>query len=83
MLHSLGNSLTVRSDTFIVRSIGESTNPLGEATIRVGFEAVVQRVPDWTDPSDPPEKTPLAALSEINQAFGRRFVVVALREIDL
>lgn len=83
VLHSLGNSLTVRSDTFIVRSIGESTNPLGEATIRVGFEAVVQRVPDWTDPSDPPEKTPVTALSEINQAFGRRFVVVALREIDL
>lgn len=82
VLHSLGNSLTVRSDTFIVRSIGESTNPLGEATIRVGFEAVVQRVPDWTDPGDPPE-TPVAALSDINQEFGRRFVVVALREIDL
>ena len=46
--------MSVRSDTFLVRCYGEVINPASGATeAKAWGEAVVQRVPDFVDQSDP------------------------------
>ncbi len=78
ILSTLGPMLTVRSDTFIVRAYGESLNPLTRAIEgRAWCEAVVQRIPEYTDVGTNPN-----AWEEslgINSEFGRKFVVVSFR----
>ncbi len=83
VLHGLAPCMTVRSDTFIVRSLGEAKSPDGRVLATVRLEAVVQRVPDWVESTDD-AATPVADLkSTANRNFGRRFAVVSLREIML
>jgi hypothetical protein len=83
VLHGLAPSMTVRSDTFIIRSLGEAKSPDGRVLATVRLEAVVQRVPDWVDSTDD-ASLPVAQLqSATNRTFGRRFSVVSLREITL
>ena len=87
LLSSLGPMLSPRSDTFTVRAYGESTNPLtGASTGRAWCEAVVQRVPDYVDQSDPSittlgNATAPASLpaTSINKVFGRKFTIVSFR----
>ena len=63
----LGPVLTVRSDTFLVRAYGDAVNPLtGAVGSRAWCEAVVQRVPDYVDPGDPPEA--VAGLTETKRS---------------
>lgn len=79
VLTSLAPCLTSRSDTFVIRSLGEARDPDGELLAQVRLEAVVQRVPEFIDPSDSPE-TPIDQLtSKANQRFGRRFQIVSHR----
>jgi len=81
VLHGLAPYITPRSDTFVIRSLGEARDTKGEVVNSVRLEAVVQRVADWWDPGDD-QTTALAELkSEVNKTFGRRFQVVAVREI--
>jgi hypothetical protein len=80
LLHGLAPFITPRSDTFTIRSLGEAKDASGNILATVRLEAVVQRVPEWVDPSDDPEK-PVAGLKKVNQDFGRRFQVVSIREI--
>ena len=54
LLQSLGSALTNRSDTFTIRSYGEATHPSGE-TGSAWLEVVVQRVPEFLDPTNPAE----------------------------
>jgi Tfp pilus assembly protein PilX len=88
LLEALGASLTVRSDTFIIRAYGESTDNKGAILAKAVCEAVVQRFPTFVDPDDAADKVQAAlgddarsitALSEPNRRFGRRFEVVSLR----
>ena len=77
MLEPIAPFLTVRSDTFIVRSVGHSKNPIsGETTSKTFCEAVVQRIPDRVDRNS-------ARLMENatsgNNIFGRRFVIKDIR----
>ena len=70
LLQSLGSALTARSDTFTLRCFGEAINPTGE-TGAVWVEAVVQRVPEFIDPTNPAETgssapKPLAAGATAN-----------------
>ena len=75
----LGNTVTVRSDTFTIRAYGEAVDKDGKTTARSYCEAVVQRLPEFVDSSDAAE-TPLATLvSEANESFGRRFQILSLR----
>ncbi|MGB1130378.1 MAG: hypothetical protein ACPG4K_10020, partial [Haloferula sp.] len=80
VLMSIAPVITVRSDTFTIRTYGESRNPSGEVTARSWAEAIVQRTPEFIDPSDE-SHTPVNELNETNQRFGRRFEVVSFRFI--
>ena len=89
--------MTVRSDTFLVRCYGEADNVHSGATAgRAWGEAVVQRLPDFVDQTDPalslPTNNPLGdatplisvsgSVSSTNQTFGRRFKVVSFRWLN-
>jgi hypothetical protein len=79
----------------VIRSYGETVNPATGATEgRAWCEATVQRLPEYFDPTDPPEtaladfdlpsdpadpaSTPSAA-HQLNKTYGRRFKVVSFR----
>ena len=79
VLQVIGPSLSARSDTFRIRTYGESLDPVtGEVLARARCEAIVQRVPQYIDPSNP-DTLRTEELNEINQKFGRRFRMVSFR----
>ncbi|GHC47037.1 type IV pilus modification PilV family protein [Roseibacillus persicicus] len=87
LLGAIGNALTVRGDTFVVRAYGDSKNKSGQIVARATCEAVVQRLPDYVDPQDSLYAKPKdfaqsekeSMKSDINEKFGRRFVVRSFR----
>ncbi|MBK1834641.1 hypothetical protein [Roseibacillus ishigakijimensis] len=78
MLQVLEPSLTVRSDTFRIRSCGRSYDAAGKILATAYAEAIVQRQVDYLDPSNEPE-SPYNELNSVNERFGRRFQVIAFR----
>jgi hypothetical protein len=79
ILTQIGPYLSARSDTFIVRAYGETRSPAtGETGARAWCEAIVQRLPAYVNPGQPPETEP-SALDATNVAFGRAFRVVSFR----
>ena len=54
LLQSLGSALTTRSDTFTLRCFGEAAQSSGE-TGSAWMEVLVQRVPEFIDPTNAPE----------------------------
>ncbi len=81
ILQALGPILTVRGDTFVVRSYGESLNPLTGDTSQAWCEAVVQRMPEYVDENDLPWADP-DTISATNEQLGRRFQIIAFRWIS-
>jgi Tfp pilus assembly protein PilX len=84
VLQAIGPVIAARSDTFRIRGYGEALAPDGKAVLaRAWCEAVVQRVPDYVDPSNLPSErsaTPSdTTLSSTNKRFGRRFLVTSFR----
>ncbi len=85
LLQILGPVLSVRSDTFRIRTFGEVRNPAtGEVTGRAWCEAIVQRLPDFVDDTQPAHLWMNAtgtamAINAENQRFGRRFRIVSFR----
>jgi len=92
ILEAVGSSLSTRSDTFVIRCYGDVTDPLDASRTLAGcwIEAVVQRIPEFCDPSQPPETevckssdgqlhNPL--LNQINRTLGRRFVILSTRTL--
>ncbi|HEY9248519.1 MAG TPA: hypothetical protein VIO38_05285 [Rariglobus sp.] len=83
VLSSLGPTLAARSDTFTIRTYGDTTNPVTREVIgRAWCEAVVQRIPDYVVPSavaggNAPHEIPAAGSD--NEKFGRRFQFVSFR----
>ena len=73
--------ITPRSDTFVIRSMGEAKDADGRVIARVRLEAVVQRVPEFVDPADDPATEIAGLTSTVNKTFGRRFEVVSVKEI--
>ena len=84
LLNSLGPILTARSDTFRIRTYGDTVNPsTGLIEGKAWCEAVVQRLPDYVDASMAAEidlsTAPASAAKTTNQTFGRRFKIVSFR----
>jgi hypothetical protein len=81
LLTPLGPLVNVRGDTFVVRAYGDARDPSGTKILaRAWCEAVVQRVPDYVDPSEQATATP--PTSKTNVAFGRRFKMVSFRFLN-
>ena len=95
ILAAIGNSLTIRSDTFTIRAYGDVSDKAGSpAAGACWIEAVVQRLPDFIDSSqdadfavngnDAPSPYTSALghnpnLLPVNINLGRRFVIVSMR----
>jgi type II secretory pathway pseudopilin PulG len=78
LLQVMGSGLVARSDTFTVRSYGESRDFNGSVLAQAWCEAVVQRTPEPVSPDDVTGLNPRVVQdSEVN--FGRRFRVVSFR----
>lgn len=75
----LGNAATARSDTFTIRGFGEARDTTGRMIASATCEAVVQRYPEWVDPSDAVNVAPASLSSTSNKNFGRRFVIISFR----
>lgn len=52
VLTTIGGAITARSDTFKVRAYGEAVDPSGRVIARAWCEAIVQRTPEWCQPTD-------------------------------
>ncbi|MDH4445966.1 MAG: hypothetical protein QE267_12665 [Akkermansiaceae bacterium] len=82
LLTSLGPMIAVRGDTFLIRGYGEARDASGKNVLaRSWCEAMVQRVPDYVDPTNNAYDA-LTALNNINKTLGRRFNIVSFRYLD-
>jgi hypothetical protein len=79
LLMALAPVITVRGDTFRVRTYGEAKAKDGKVQAKAWCEAVVQRVPEYLDSSDDPELKTAELTKEANIRFGRRFVITSFR----
>ena len=79
VLSAIGSRITVRADTFRIRGYGETRDATGKKILaRAWCEAVVQRVPEFVDPSDRPYAE-FDKVGEVNKKFGRRYQIVSFR----
>jgi type II secretory pathway pseudopilin PulG len=76
VLQALGPVLSARSDSFVIRSYGDSVDASGKVAARAWCEAVVQRTPE---PIDPDDSGLNPKLNGANGDFGRRFVITSFR----
>lgn len=90
ILLSLGNILTVRDDTFTVRSYGCVRNEDGGVLAQAWCEAIVQRTIEYVDPTNEPadcdyepDGSPAKnKLTATNQMLGRKFRIVSFKWLD-
>ena len=89
ILLPLAPKLSARSDTFKIRAYGEVRNAAGELLAQATCEAVVQRLPEYVDPTtDPANNEPWdddsqgSTLNTTNQTYGRRFEIRSFRWLD-
>jgi type II secretory pathway pseudopilin PulG len=81
LLTTLGPLVAVRGDTFVIRGYGEARDASGKNVLaRSWCEAMVQRVPDYIDPSD--KAYDAVPKSKVNLTFGRRFNIISFRYLD-
>ncbi len=79
LLSSIGPMLSARSDTFTIRTYGETRNPAtSDVNSRAWCEAVVQRVPDYIG-GESAETAPADLTTSSSQTFGRQFKVISFR----
>jgi Tfp pilus assembly protein PilX len=71
--------LSARSDSFIIRSYGESVDKNGKVLARAWCEAVVERDKNFVDESDKPEALLTSLKSNANKIFGRRYEITSFR----
>jgi hypothetical protein len=81
VLRPLAPVLTVRDDTFTIRTYGDATDSKGNVIAKAWCEAVVKRTRDFTDSSDAADSVD-APGNNMNVTFGRRFVIVSFRWLN-
>ncbi|MGB0372434.1 MAG: hypothetical protein ACPGN3_13960 [Opitutales bacterium] len=87
VLQAIGSHISVRSDTFRIRSYGESVNPdTGAVEGKVWLESVVQRIPEPVSPENgvgPGDLEYWDGLDEnrATERMGRRFEIVSIRQL--
>ncbi|MDR1497761.1 MAG: hypothetical protein LBS59_05030, partial [Puniceicoccales bacterium] len=90
ILQIIGSKISPRSDTFVIRAYGDTASKAGtHIAARAYIEAVVQRLPDYVDPSNKntpdlhPDKDAWdpndRKINPINIYLGRRFRVISTR----
>ena len=91
ILQGISSSLSVRGDTFVIRAYGESLSTDGKIAAAAWCEAVVQRIPEYTDPTDAADKKMRTAgqlpgatpgLQPANLTFGRQFKLTSFRWLN-
>ena len=82
LLGALAPIATVRGDTFKIRAYGEARSATGQVEAQAWCEAIVQRVPEFVDPADPPETAISNLTREANKRFGRRFIITSFRWLN-
>jgi len=82
ILQAIGPLLQARSDTFRIRAYGETVHPVSGRSGTVAIlEAVVQRTPEYIQPSTDDDPA-LAPTAPTNIRFGRRFQIISLQWLD-
>ena len=90
LLRPIANTMSVRDDTFRIRGYGESLDSAGKVVARAWCEAIVQRMPEYCDPTNAPDVparnmgadgrfSDNSALTETNRRFGRQFRIESFR----
>ena len=79
VLQVIGPSITNRSDTFRIRTYGESVNASGITVATAYCEAIVQRIPSYVDPANAASARGASVLSNLNNKYGRQFSIVSFR----
>jgi Tfp pilus assembly protein PilV len=95
LLRPIANTLSVRDDTFRIRAYGESLDANGKVKARAWCEAIMQRMPDYCDPTNDADvparemsedgtfsELENSKLSRTNLRFGRRFVIKSYRWLN-
>ena len=76
ILNQIGPFISNRSNTFKIRTYGESGKlTSGSQPATAYLEAVIQQLPEYVDGTESPE-TALADLNTTNVTFGRRFRIM-------
>ncbi len=83
LLQAIGSFATLRSDSFRIRSYGEVLDPMTqEPTGRAWCEAIVQRIPDPVQPSNPDPQN-AGYWQPLDEDFlGRKFKMIHFRWLD-
>ena len=82
IMTTLAPFLAPRSDTFLVRSYGDTVNAMvGTTESRAWCEALVQRLPEFVDSTQDPE-IDFSALNATNGLFGRKFKIISFRWLN-
>lgn len=81
ILRSFAGQLTPRGDTFVIRAYGDSLDANGKVQARAWCEAIVQRVPEYTDSVNDPHLKQ-SELNESNKNFGRKFRLLGTRWLN-
>ena len=84
LLTALGSQITVRSDTFLIRSYGDARDASNKVIATAWCEAIVQRLPEYLDAADRPEAaegwpTTTSKLTPANALLGRRLQIRSFR----
>lgn len=86
VLQVIGPSISARSDTFRIRTMGQTLDAAGKVIATAYCEAIVQRIANFVDPANPaytaypnyPDHNN-KALTHTNITFGRKFEIVSFR----
>ena len=81
VLRHFSEQLTPRGDTFVIRTYGDSIDNRGKIVARAWCEAIVQRIPEYSDSMDLPYEKQ-SELTESNKLFGRQFKIISFRWLN-